>query len=66
MRHSFTNQVMRVLGPSTTSQPHCKEPFPKIGNKYSQERNCAATVPISTTIDLAILLQEICGPIQGI
>ncbi len=28
------------------STAHCKEPIPKIGNKYSQKRNCA--VPIST------------------
>ncbi len=58
---------------------HCKEPIPKIRNNYYQKRNCAATtVPCNfhihvsvsdlyiPTIDLPILLQEICGPILGI
>ena len=29
---------------------HCKEPIPKIGNKYSQNRNWMARVPIGTFI----------------
>ncbi len=69
------------------AREHRQEPRPKIWNKYSQERNCAATVPnpnfhihvsvrdlavplsvrdLYPTIDLPILLQELCGPILEI
>jgi hypothetical protein len=57
---SYISQVIR--------RAHCKEPILKIQNKYSQRRNCAATVQIFGVcerciprIDLPSL--EICGPI---
>ncbi len=65
---------LRSIDPSTSFIMrfrflHCKEPIPKIRNKYSQ-----STVPISTFMCLcatyifprSILLQEICGLILGI
>jgi hypothetical protein len=51
-RHTLCIQEQ---GPTVQWGSHCKEPIPKIRNKYSQKRNCAATIPISTFMCLSTI-----------
>ncbi len=70
MLPDFTVVFLLILG------PHCKEPIPKIKNKYSRKgfarpqsqfpHSCVCEQLYISTIALPILLQEVCGPILGI
>ncbi len=75
--HSWPGLYPRQRRWELSSSTHCKDTITKIWNEYSQERNCEASVPISTFMCLwAIYIlpqsvclfccRKICGPILGI
>jgi hypothetical protein len=45
----FESTVTPMFRDGEDHTVHCKDTITKIRNKYSQKRNCAATVPIPTS-----------------
>jgi hypothetical protein len=68
-----SERVQEIWAEGPWSKVHCKDTIPKIWNKYSQKRNCAVSVQISTFMCLWAILLFLwsvclfcCGKIYGL